>query len=103
MSYLNNYNYYFDFSVNKSAQGNQSFIYRDLYVNIDSARDQLMQSGIDFNELKLKTSKNVKIELYSALGELIRTVTNTATEFSLSEVSFIKFVGFGGITTYLTY
>lgn len=100
---IHKYDYFFDFSVLKQYWGNQSFFYKDLYVNIDCARDQLTKSKIEFSELSLKTSKNVTIELYNSSGTLIRTVTNTTTAFSLSGVSFIKFVGIDYCSVSLTY
>lgn len=103
LTYLEKYDYFFDFGKSKAYWGNQGFYYKNLYVNIDSAREQLTDSGIAFTELTLKTNTNVTIELYNAAGTKIRTVTNSATAFSLEGVSFVKFVGVNACSNYLTY
>ena len=100
---ISKYDYFFDFGSLKQYWGDQGIYYNNLYVNIDSARDQLTKSKIEFSELSLRTSKNVTIELYDASGKKIKTVTNTTTAFSLAGVSFVKFVGIDYCSTYLTY
>ena len=96
-------NYYFNFRNSKAYQGVKTIIYKDLYININSAKDQLTKSGINYNDLKLKTLENIQIELYNSSGILIQTVFNTKQEFSVKNVSFIKLVGSGVAQINLTY
>jgi len=100
---LHKYNYYFNFFRSKNYQGNISFIYKDLYINIDSARDQLNKMDIDYQNFYLQASKDVEIELYNANGTLINTITNSSTKFSLENVSFIKLVGTNNVSLTLSY
>lgn len=102
-SFANQFNFYFNFSNKKDYQGKQAFIYKDLYINIESAKDQLTKSGIAYSDIKMRTQKNITIELYNALGELIDRKTNTSTEFSVNGVSFVKLVGSGVETIDITY
>ena len=103
LTYLDKYDYFFDFGSSQAYWGNQGFYYKNLYVNIDCAREQLNASGIAFTELSLRTSRAVTIELYDANGNKLGTVTNTTTAFSLSGVSFVKYVGVNYCSSYLTY
>ena len=96
---INKYNFYFE--LRKTV--NRSFMYKDLYVNIDSARDQLEKLNVKNVSLSLRASRDVAIELYTADGTLIRTVTNSRTQFSLEGVSFIKLVGTNYATFTLSY
>ena len=95
-------NYYFDFSIREEYQGYKSITYRDLYLNIDSARDQLTRCGKEFTELQLKSLSAVTVELYNSDGQLI-TTKQTTSQFSLAGVSFIKLVGVNSTSLYLTY
>jgi len=103
LSGVNKFNYYFNFSVIESSRGSKSLVYKDLYLNIDSARDQLEKKNITYSHLEMKTSNNITINLYDKNGNLIRIVTKTITNFSLSGVSFIKLVGSGTTRLMLSY
>ena len=105
IDYTNEYkvNYYVNFSLKLESQGLISLIYKDLYINIDSAKHQLTTSNIAFTDLTLKTETDITIELYDSTGKLIRTVTDTNTAFSVTDVSFIKLVGSGFASLNLTY
>ena len=83
--------------------GEKTIIYKDLYMSIDSAKDQLTQSGIVYSDLKLQTDKDIQIELYDSSGKLIQTILNSSQEFSVQNVSFIKLVGSGFVELNLTY
>ena len=96
-------NYYFNFGNLKDYQGNQTIIYKDLYLNINSAKDQLTKLNISTSNLKLKTDKDIEIKLYNSVGTLIKTITNSSEEFSLTDVAFIRLVGNGVVSLYLTY
>lgn len=97
------YSFYFNLDYVKDSQGYMFFLYKDLYLSIDSAREQLYRNGKIFTEISLKTNKNIKLELYKADGQLLKVVTNTSQEFSLKDVSFIKFVGTGIVNLCFNY
>jgi hypothetical protein len=90
---IEKYNFYFNLNFKKNYQGYMILMYKDLYVNIESAREQLYRNGKTYSEIYLETDKNIKVELYNSSGQLVKTVTNTTQKFSLSGVSFIKLVG----------
>ena len=96
-------NYYLDFSVAEVYRGRKSLRYKDLYINIETIRNQLNMKNIEFTSLTLSTDKNVEIELYDAQGNKLRTVTSTTSAFSLDGVSFIKLVGAGEVVMNLLY
>ena len=84
-------------------QGSVSMTYKDLYINIESARDQLQKSNIQYNALYLRSTSGVSIQLYDASGSLIQTISGNTNNFSLEGVSFIKLTGTNATTLYLTY
>lgn len=96
LSSLNTYNFFFNMELIKSSRGSLGITYKDLYIGVDSARHQLSSRGIEYEDITLKTKyKDATIELYAANGLLLKTITNSTEEFSLSGVSFIKLVGAG--------
>ncbi|MBQ3047820.1 MAG: hypothetical protein IJD48_02270, partial [Clostridia bacterium] len=100
---INKYNYYLDFSKSADFQGYISITYKDLYINIDSARNQLQKAGIQYSNLYLKTSKGITIELYNSNGNLIQSVSGNTNNFSLYGVSYIKLTGTDSTILSLTY
>ena len=91
----NKFNWYFNMSIAEDFRGNFNVVYKDLYINIDSARNQLALLDLPYNNLKLKTNKHIQIECYNSLGNIAQVVSNTTTQFSLDGVSYIKLVGMG--------
>lgn len=85
--------YYFNLSESEKFRGYNIICYKDLYINIASAKDQLAKMGIQYNDLTLSINKNITIELYDKTGNLINTIYSTISPISLNEVSFIKLVG----------
>ena len=100
---INKYNYFFNFGNSLDYQGSVSMTYKDLYINIESARDQLQKSNIQYNALHLRSTSGVSIQLYDASGSLIQTISGNTNNFSLEGVSFIKLTGTNATTLYLTY
>lgn len=95
LDYVDTFNFYFNLSNKTEYQGSMTLSYSNLYLNIDSARDQLRNLGITFSDLSLKTNKHVLLELYNANGQVVKTISNTTQTFSLAGVSFIKFIDSG--------
>ena len=89
------YNFYFNLAYAEEFQGNFFAIYKDLYINIDSARAMLNSQNIQYSELKLKPMRNIFIEFYDSYNRLVKTINNSTAEVSLGGVSYIKLVGSG--------
>ena len=103
LSRVKYFNFVFDLYCAEMFRGDREFVYKDTYLNIDSAREQLTGLNIPFTEITLRTSKNVELELYSADGTLLNTIQNPSVEFELEGVSFIKFVGYGNVRCYFDF
>lgn len=89
-------NWYPSFDAIESVMRIQRVKYKDLYINIDCARDYLEDyKKLDASNLTLKNPGYLKIELYKADGTLINTVNQNS--ISLKNVSYIKLVGSGQV------
>lgn len=87
-------NWYPTFNAIESVMRIQRIKYKDLYINIDCARDYLEDyKKLDASNLTLNNSGRLKIELYKADGTLIQTTNQSS--ISLKNVSYIKLVGSG--------
>ena len=70
------------------------FTYKDLYINIESARKYLSEyKSCDISDLKLKISDKIVVNLYRADGSY--TTVRGGKTVSLDGISYIKLVGEG--------
>ena len=88
-------NWYPTFNAIESKVALENFSYRDLYVNVETARKYLADyKNCDVSALALKASAPVTVNFYRADGSFI-TVFLENTPVSLDGVSYIKLVGEG--------
>lgn len=99
----NKINYYFNFGLIKEVRDNMKIVFKDLYINLESLNHQLQSFDMEITNKKLTIEEGVRVELYSADGELLRVVEDSSTAFSVDNVSFIKLVGSGVATIDMTY
>lgn len=95
MTGINKYNFHFNLVWKKNLQGKLNIIYKDLYINLESARAMLNSQNIQYAELRLKPNSKIFIEFYDSYNRLVKTINNSTTEVSLGGVSYIKLVGSG--------
>lgn len=90
-------NLYFKMDYAEPNWGHVCFNYKDFYLNLETAKNQLRTFGYDFTNFSMKSEKPITIELYAANGDLIQTITTVEKNevVDLTSVSFIKFVGAG--------
>ncbi len=96
-SRISTYNFYYQLDKPEASWGSIYFNYKNLYFNLESLKKQLTINGYNFTRFSVEVRKPLTMELYSKNNNLIKTVTtvNDNEIVDLTEVSYIKFVGFG--------
>ena len=95
MTGITKYNFHFNLAYVPQAQGRFYVIYKDLYVNLESARAMLNSQHIQYSDIALKVNSNTIIEFYDVNNNIIKTINSTPSPVSLGGVSYIKLVGSG--------